>query len=536
MNISPARRVPGARSAPPRRALIAAGAAAVATVAMSVAVAQARPSAALDPGARGHRGQVRDVSANLWEWNWPSVANECTTVLGPKGYASVQVAPPADSLSRTKLGDGSDTVLHPWWEVYQPVDYTLTSRMGTESQFRAMVTTCRKAGVKVIVDAVINHMTGQGSVSYGGVNYTKYSYQGLYGPQNFHSYPADCPVPPDKGTGSREGNIADFNDPKQVFNCELVGLSDLRTETTYVRDRLAGYLNKLLGYGVSGFRVDAAKHIGQTDLAAIYSRLNRTVDRQKPFFALENFPGSPGELSPFAFTGVGTLLGFDAAYQLKNAFKSYTDAKVGNITSLRVWGEAAGLLPSDKTLVFVENHDTERGNDTLSYKDGATNVLANQFLLAAGYGTPQVYAAFTFPADNAAQSPPSDARGFITDTNCSSAAWACVDRQRAVANMVGWHNYVGRAPRTNWYDDDTNLIAFSRGNRGWIAINNATTAVTHTFQTGLPRGTYCDVIHGDYSFRSCSGPTVTVDAHGRATITVAAKDSVAFTKGNRVRS
>ena len=26
------------------------------------------------------------VMANLWEWNWPSVARECTDHLGPAGY------------------------------------------------------------------------------------------------------------------------------------------------------------------------------------------------------------------------------------------------------------------------------------------------------------------------------------------------------------------------------------------------------------------------------------------------------------------
>src|SRR5690349_8941018 len=78
---------------------------------------------------------ARDVMANLFEWNWPSVAKECTSVLGPAGYGGVQVSPPQDSLKRTKLGDGSDVVLHPWWEVYQPVDYRLTSRMGSEAQF-----------------------------------------------------------------------------------------------------------------------------------------------------------------------------------------------------------------------------------------------------------------------------------------------------------------------------------------------------------------------------------------------------------------
>jgi alpha-amylase len=460
----------------------------------------------------------RDVIANLWEWNWVSVARECTSVLGPAGYGGVQVAPPQDSLSRS-----GPAPVHPWWEVYQPVDYNLTSRMGNEAQFKAMVATCRKAGVKVYVDAVINHMTGQGEVSYGGVHYAKYKYAGLYDEADFHHYPADCPQP--------DGTIHDFNNYLEVTKCELVSLSDLRTETEYVRSRLAGYLNKLLGYGVSGFRVDAAKHLGQTDLAAIEARLHRTVDGTRPYIALEVPPGGPGRLSPWAFRGVGDLLGFDFAGQLRDAFKSYTTPPGGNITELRVFGEASGLLPSDKTLVFVANHDTERNGSTLSYKDGATNILATQFMLAWDYGRPEVYASFAFT--NSDDSPPADAGGFITDTDCDHG-WVCTDRVTGVANMVGWHNDVDGAPVANWYDDGVNLIAFSRGHKGWISINNEASAQTRTFATGLPGGTYCDVIHGNLSDGGCSGPTVRVDGRGRATVTVPAKDSVAFAAGDRV--
>src|SRR3954447_2461302 len=188
-------------------------------------------SVSATPRLGGHARPIQgNVVANLFEWNWPSVAHECQTVLGPKGYAAVQVAPPQDSLSRTATD--TTTVLHPWWEVYQPVDYNLTSRMGNEQQFKSMVRTCRAAGVKVIVDAVINHMTGQGSVSYGGVHYTKYSYTGLCGPIDFHGPTGQCPT--------ADGNIDDFNNYTQVFKCELVSLSDLRTETEYVQKTLAG--------------------------------------------------------------------------------------------------------------------------------------------------------------------------------------------------------------------------------------------------------------------------------------------------------
>lgn len=340
--------------------------------------------------------------ANLFEWNWTSVAKECTNVLGPSGYAGVQVSQPADSLKRTKLGDGSDTVLHPWWEIYQPVSYELAGRMGTEAEFRAMVKTCRQAGVKVYVDAVVNHMTGQGSVSYGGRSYSHFEYPGLYDAADFHQKGTDCP--------SATGGIDDFNNLQQVLKCELVGLADLRTDRPEVQKELAGYLNKLLGWGVSGFRVDAAKHIGQADLIALQKKLRDTVDGTRPYVALEVFGGGPGILSPHAFTEAGSaVLGLDADIQLKNAFKSYPENATGSLATLQGFGEGSGLTPSRKTLSFVQNHDTERNGDSLNYKDGATNVLANQFLLGYGYGTPQVYSSFAWETTDA--SPPADKDG-----------------------------------------------------------------------------------------------------------------------------
>ena len=54
-----------------------------------------------------------------------------------------------------------------------------------------MVNTCREAGVKICVDAVINHMTGTGSagpVRSAGSSYSKYDYPGIYQSQDFN----DC--------------------------------------------------------------------------------------------------------------------------------------------------------------------------------------------------------------------------------------------------------------------------------------------------------------------------------------------------------
>jgi alpha-amylase len=482
------------------------------------------PAADGAPTAHANRVDEPGVTANLWEWNWPSIGKECS-VLAKDGYTGVQVAPPQNSLKRTELGNGSDTILHPWWEVYQPVTYDLTSRMGNEDQFKAMVNKCRKAGVKVYVDAVINHMTGQGRTSYGGVDYTPYNYPD-YGPNDFHFKVGECP--------SSDGGIQDFNNKLQVFKCNLLGLEDLRTQTDKVQGTLAAYLNKLIGYGVSGFRVDAAKHIGQDDLDAIYARLDKTKDGVKPYWALEVFGGGPGILSPEAFTRSGDVLGLDGVKQIRDAFKSYPADHVGSIATLEIFGAGSGLTRSGKTLSFVDNHDTERNGDALNYKDGARYVLASEWLLASGYGSPQIFSSFTW-ADDTNASPPANSNGLITNADCSSGKWTCDHRNPDIVAMVKWHNFVGNAKRANWYTDDANVIAFSKGNRGWAAFNNGTAAKQIHVQTGLPAGTYCDIVHDTNPGSGCtgSGSPVVVDSRGFATVTVDAKDAVAFTRADR---
>ncbi|MFC4032446.1 carbohydrate-binding module family 20 domain-containing protein [Streptomyces polygonati] len=452
-----------------------------------------------------------DVIANLFEWNWPSVASECTTVLGPKGYGAVQVSPPQDSI---RLAGTS----HAWWDVYQPVGYDLSSRMGNEAQFKAMVTACHNAGVKVYTDAVINHMSGNdqpSTDSYGGdsFNVTAKTYAAVpYGPADFHAYPANCPNP--------DMAINDWNSQQQVQECDLSNLADLNTESDNVRSKIAGYLNKLIADGVDGFRVDSAKHINQADMANIESRLTNTLWGQRPYVLQEVYTGSTGNLAPAAFEANGSVIGFDYAYAMKAQFQ-------GNIANLRTFGQSWGLEPSDKDGAMVTNHDTERNGSTLNYKNGSQYTLATEFMLAWGYGVPSVYSGFAFNGSD--DSPPAASNGMVTATDCSSAAWVCTDRNHGIANMVGWHNAAQGQPVANWWDNGNNAIAFSRGAKAWVAINNSGGAVTQTFSTGLRAGTYCDVIHGDTTASgSCTGPAVTVNAAGSASVTVPAGDSVAL--------
>jgi alpha-amylase len=99
-----------------------------------------------------------------------------------------------------------------------------------------------------------------------------------------------------------------------------------------------------------------------------------------------------------------------------------------------------------------------------------------------------------------------------------------------------WHNAVGTAKRANFWTDGDNVIAFSKGNRGWAGFNNGAAAQTVTVQTGLPKGSYCNVVTGGRSGAGCAGGAapVSVNAGGVATVTLGSLDAVALDRANRL--
>lgn len=113
----------------------------------------------------------RTVMIHLFEWKWNDIAAECERFLGPKGYAGVQVSPPNE---HALISDP----WRPWYQRYQPVSYKLGSRSGTEAEFISMVNRCNAVGVRIYVDAIINHMAaaaaGTGSAGTSFTPATKY--------------------------------------------------------------------------------------------------------------------------------------------------------------------------------------------------------------------------------------------------------------------------------------------------------------------------------------------------------------------------
>ena len=82
--------------------------------------------------------------------------------------------------------------------------------------------------------------------------------------------------------------------------------------------------------------------------------------------------------------------------------------------------------------------------------------------------------------------------------------------------MVAFQNTAAGKPLDNWWDNGKNQIAFSRGNRAFIAINNDDVVLGARLYTGLPESSYCDVISGESTSAGCSGLTIHVDGFGKA--------------------
>lgn len=484
-----------------------------------------RPSLPQSYRATGHAA-AGDVAVHLFDWRWNDIATECENVLGPAGVQAVQVSPP---------NEHSITPSHDWSERYQPVSYSVEkSRSGTGDEFRAMVSRCKAKGVGIIVDAVINHMTNYPSPGTGsnGTAYSKYEYPGLYTATDFH--------PPCA--------LNDYSNAATVQDCELLGLPDLNTGSASVRNKIAGYLIALARMDVAGYRIDAAKHIQQVELDSIMAIVNRTLvgeGRPRPYFYLEVASGSGEALAKSDYFGEGYDTG-GAADITEFTFTGVGDKfqKVGGqmIADLNPNGpsghqfspSAWGLMPSDKALVFLQNHDTQHSCG-LSYRDSQTFRLANVWMLAQPYGYPLILSTFAFacPSGNS-MGPPSDAQGWTTPVACASSLetaavgqWVCEHRDPYLLRMVRFRKVVAGAAVTQWWDNGANAIAFSRGDRGFVAINRETAAVSSAVATGLAPGTYCDRITGGRANGACVGASIVVGTGGTVQLSLPANAAIA---------
>ncbi|XP_064112997.1 alpha-amylase-like isoform X2 [Macrobrachium nipponense] len=456
----------------------------------------------------------RTVIVHLFEWRWTDIALECERFLAAAEFCGVQVSPPNEHAMITT------DYPYPWWQRYQPVSYKLQSRSGTEEEFVDMVHRCNAVGVRIFVDAVVNHMAGVGRQGKGSAgssfNSDNRDFPGVpYTAEHFT--PRDiCP----------SGSVDNYGDPYNVRNCNLVGLTDLYGATDYVRKAVSGYFSKLVDIGVAGFRVDAAKHMWPEDLKAMMDMTHDLNTEQgfpagtRPFFAHEVIDRNDGAVTVQQYYGLGRITEF--RYCQKIAWGIQDPSQLAGI-----YDPGWFMADPDKAFVFVDNHDNQRGHggagDTLTHKWPHDYRLGVAFTLAQPYGFTRIMSSYYFGDDSDAGPPHnsdySTTNVVINSDNQCEGGWVCEHRWESIFKMVRFRNAV---PASSWWENyycDGNVVAFSRGDKGFFAMVKYGTVSQQTFQTNMPQGTYEDIV-------SCQ--SVTVNGDGTVEISITNEDEPVF--------
>ena len=432
---------------------------------------------------------------HLFEWNWGDVATECETFLSENGYSAVQVSPPNEHITNSE-----------WWARYQPVSYELQSRGGNRAQFIDMVQRCKAVGVDIYVDAVINHMAAGAGTGTAGSSYGNKSYP-IFSPPDFHTSCA----------------IQSYNDRYQVQNCELVGLADLATEQSYVQDTIAGFLTDLTNIGVAGFRIDASKHMPSADISAILSKVNG-----QPLIFQEVIDQGGEVVSAAEYYANGLVTEFKYSVEIGNVFRE------GSLAWLETFGEEWGFMPSYLAVVFVDNHDNQRGHggggNVITFEDGKLYDLANVFMLAYPYGYPKVMSSYEYNGNTDAGAPNVNVHN-SGNLQCFGSNWKCEHRWSYIAGAAQFRDATSdRFEVTDWWDNNANQIAFGRGDKGFVAINKEDFALNANLQTSMLPGTYCNVLKGgiDEQTDACVDEKIIVKSDGSINANLSSFDAFAI--------
>jgi len=246
--------------------------------------------------------------------------------------------------------DGGATGYHGCW----PQDFrNVDPHFGTLADFDAFVKAAKDAGLKVMLDQVVNHY-GPGSSVVGER------------PALFND-PATC---------ASKGN-------RDVY-CPIYGLPDLNQDRQDVRDLLYGNADFWRARGVDGFRYDAIKHVPETFLRDLLAR-----DAKAGTYTLgEFYDADAGTVADYQKLGFASLFDFSLKTAMNDAIMSGR-----GLDRVRSVLERYGEIPApDEVGLFLDNHDVPRfANGSLSEEDGRERTVYGLRALMTLRGIPVVW-------------------------------------------------------------------------------------------------------------------------------------------------
>ena len=420
---------------------------------------------------------------HAWCWSFNAI-KENMAAIKEAGYTSVQTSP----INAVVVGNGGDKKFtNQWYYHYQPTAYTIGNyQLGTEAEFIEMNRVAEQYGIKIIVDAVLNHTTS---------DYSKVSSK-IKSINNW-THGAD--------------RISNWNSREEVTQKSLLGLWELNTQNPEVQQYLLKFLKNAVSDGADGFRYDAAKHI---ELPGEYPNqygsnfwnviLNNGSEFQYGEVLQDNISRDADYANLMSITA--SQYGHSIREILRNR-----NANAGNLGNYR-----AGVDPS-KLVLWVESHDTYANGNTDSESESAWMSdedlkLGWAMITARAKGTPLFFSR-----------PVGGGKGvrFPEQTKIGDAG-SNLYKDPTIVAVNKFHNaMVGQSEYIRNPNGDTNVAMIERGTQGAVIANLSDSEKSLNTETKLANGTYKDQI---------SGKIYTV-SNGRLSGSIARRSVLVLTKG-----
>ncbi len=420
---------------------------------------------------------------HAWCWSFNAI-KENMAAIKEAGYTSVQTSP----INAVVVGNGGDKKFtEQWYYHYQPTAYTIGNyQLGTEAEFIEMNRVAEQYGIKIIVDAVLNHTTSDyNKVSSEITSITKWN----------------------------RGNtkIENWRSREEVTQKSLLGLWEWNTQNPEVQQYLLKFLKNAVADGADGFRYDAAKHI---ELPGEYPNefgsnfwnviLNNGSEFQYGEVLQDNISRDADYANLMSITA--SQYGHSIRDMLRNR-----NVNAGNLGNYQ-----AGVDPS-KLVLWVESHDTYANGKTDSESESAWMSdedlkLGWAMITARAKGTPLFFSR-----------PVGGGKGvrFPEQTKIGDAG-SNLYKDPAIVAVNKFHNaMVGQSEYIRNPNGDTTVAMIERGTQGAVIANLSDSEKSLNSETKLANGTYKDQI---------SGKTYTV-SNGRLSVSIARRSVLVLTNG-----
>ncbi|HFU4364751.1 TPA: starch-binding protein [Streptococcus suis] len=420
---------------------------------------------------------------HAWCWSFNSI-KENMAAIKEAGYTSVQTSP----INAVVVGNGGDKKFtEQWYYHYQPTAYTIGNyQLGTEAEFIEMNRVAEQYGIKIIVDAVLNHTTS-----------------------NYNAISSEVKSIPKWTHGNTK--IENWGSRWDVTQNSLLQLWEWNTQNPEVQQYLLKFLKNAVADGADGFRYDAAKHI---ELPGEYPSefgsnfwnviLNNGSEFQYGEVLQDNISRDADYANLMSITA--SQYGHSIREILRNR-----NANAGNLGNYQ-----AGVDPS-KLVLWVESHDTYANGKTDSESESAWMSdedlkLGWAMITARAKGTPLF---FSRPVGGG------NGKRFPEQTKLGDAG-SNLYKDPTIVAVNKFHNaMVGQSEYIRNPNGDTNVAMIERGTQGAVIANLSDSEKSLNTETKLANGTYKDQI---------SGKTYTV-SNGRLSGSIARRSVLVLTKG-----